>query len=203
MKRNTKGNKGVQLSLFDDMREATEKELIQELMNKPIVSEEWSGEYRLERLFNSLTPQRRRIAKAAVELYKRREIGRDKRKSIRSSEDIYKEMKPYLCDLQNEEFWIICLNQSCKVINKVRISVGGITQTAADIRLIIRKLVEVNATCFVAVHNHPSGNARPSGADNQLTERLKNAGNLFDIRMIDHIIITYNEYYSYNDEGLL
>lgn len=203
MKRNTKGNKGVQLSLFDDMREATEKELIQELTNKPIVSEEWSGEYRLERLFNSLTPQRRRIAKAAVELYKRREIGRDKRKSIRSSEDIYKEMKPYLCDLQNEEFWIICLNQSCKVINKVRISVGGITQTAADIRLIIRKLVEVNATCFVAVHNHPSGNARPSGADNQLTERLKNAGNLFDIRMIDHIIITYNEYYSYNDEGLL
>lgn len=203
MKRNTKGNKGVQLSLFDDMREATEKELIQELTNKPIVSEEWSGEYRLERLFNSLTPQRRRIAKAAVELYKRREIGRDKRKSIRSSEDIYKEMKPYLCDLQNEEFWIICLNQSCKVINKVRISVGGITQTAADIRLIIRKLVEVNATCFVAVHNHPSGNARPSGADNQLTERLKNAGNLLDIRIIDHVIVTYGGYYSYNDEGLL
>lgn len=203
MKRNTKGNKGVQLSLFDDMREATEKELISELTNKPIVSEEWSGEYRLERLFDSLTPQRRRIAKAAVELYKRREIGRDKRKSIRSSEDIYKEMKPYLCDLQNEEFWIICLNQSCKVMNKVRISVGGITQTAADIRLIMRELVEVNATCFVAVHNHPSGNARPSGADNQLTERLKNAGNLFDIRMIDHVIVTYGGYYSYDDEGLL
>lgn len=203
MKRNTKGNKGVQLSLFDDMREATEKELISELTNKPIVSEEWSGEYRLERLFNSLTPQRRRIAKAAVELYKRREMGRDKRKSIRSSEDIYKEMKPYLCDLQNEEFWIICLNQSCKVMNKVRISVGGITQTAADIRLIMWELVEVNATCFVAVHNHPSGNARPSGADNQLTERLKNAGNLFDIRMIDHVIVTYGGYYSYNDEGLL
>lgn len=203
MKRNTKGNKGVQLSLFDDMREATEKELISELTNKPIVSEEWSGEYRLERLFNSLTPQRRRIAKAAVELYKRREMGRDKRKSIRSSEDIYKEMKPYLCDLQNEEFWVICLNQSCKVMNKVRISVGGITQTAADIRLIMRELVVVNATCFVAVHNHPSGNARPSGADNQLTERLKNAGNLFDIRMIDHVIVTYGGYYSYNDEGLL
>lgn len=203
MKRNTKGNKGVQLSLFDDMREATEKELISELTNKPIVSEEWSGEYRLERLFNSLTPHRRRIAKAAVELYKRREIGRDKRKSVRSSEDIYKEMKPYLCDLQNEEFWIICLNQSCKVMNKVRISVGGITQTAADIRLIMRELVEVNATCFVAVHNHPSGNARPSGADNQLTERLKNAGNLFDIRMIDHVIVTYDGYYSYNDEGQL
>lgn len=203
MKRNTKGNKGVQLSLFDDMREATEKELIQELTNKPIVSEEWSGEYRLERLFNSLTPQRRRIAKAAVELYKRREIGRDKRKSIRSSEDIYKEMKPYLCDLQNEEFWIICLNHACKVMNKVRISVGGITQTAADIRLIMRELVEVNATCFVAVHNHPSGNVRPSGADNQLTEKLKNAGNLFDIRIIDHVIVTYGGYYSYNDEGLL
>jgi len=203
MKRNAKGNKGVQLSLFDDMREATEKELIQELTNKPIVSEEWSGEYRLEKLFNSLTPQRRRIAKAAVELYKRREINRDKRKSIRSSEDIYVEMKPYMVDLQNEEFWIICLNQANKIIEKVRISVGGITQTLADIRLIMRKLVEVNATCFAAVHNHPSGSKNPSQDDNRLTERLKDAGKLFDIRMLDHVIVTYGGYYSYNDEGVL
>lgn len=203
MKRSTKGNKGVQLSLFDDMRETTEIELISELTNKPVLSEDWTGEYRLEKLFNSLTPKRRRIAAAAVELYKRKEISRDKRKSIKSSEDIYVEMKPYMVDLQNEEFWIICLNQASRIIEKVRISVGGITQTSADIRLIMRKLVEVNATCFVAAHNHPSGHKNPSQDDNLLTERLKGASKLFDIRMLDHIIVTYDGYYSYNDEGVL
>lgn len=202
MKR-TKRNGGIQLSLFDDMREVTDNELICELANKPVVAEDWTGEYRLERLFNSLTPHRRRIAKAAVELYKRREIREDSRAQIRHSKDAYKEIQPYLCDLQNEEFWIICLNNASRVIDKVRISVGGITQTMADIRLIMRKLVEVNATCFIAVHNHPSGHVRPSVDDNRLTEKLKNAGNLFDIKLVDHLIIAQSKYYSYEDEGLL
>ena len=73
----------------------------------------------------------------------------------------------------------------------------------ADIRLIMRKLVEVNATCFVAVHNQPSGHVRPSVDDNRLTEKLKNAGNLFDIKLVDHLIIAQSKYYSYEDEGQL
>lgn len=82
--------------MFDDWREITDNELICELTNKPTVSEEWTGEYRLERLFNSLTPHRRRIAMAAVELYKRRNTARDKRKTIRNSRDVFDIMQPLL-----------------------------------------------------------------------------------------------------------
>lgn len=197
------GNAGIQLSLFDDMREVTDKELIGELTNKPVVSDEWTGEYRLERLFNSLTPHRRRIAMAAVELYKRKEVNRNRRKPVRNSGDVFNLMNPLVGDLPNEEFWIIPMTQSMTVIDKIRISVGGITQTLADIRLIMRKLVEANATCFVAVHNHPSGAVRPSTDDNRLTERIKNAAKLFDIVLSDHLIIGGSQYYSYNDEGML
>ena len=189
--------------MFDDMREVTDKELIGELTNKPVVSDEWTGEYRLERLFNSLTPHRRRIAMAAVELYKRKEVNRNRRKPVRNSGDVFNLMNPLVGDLPNEEFWIIPMTQSMTVIDKIRISVGGITQTLADIRLIMRKLVEANATCFVAVHNHPSGAVRPSTDDNRLTERIKNAAKLFDIVLSDHLIIGGSQYYSYNDEGML
>lgn len=202
MKR-TKANAGVQLSLFADMREMTEKQLISELTNTEIVSDEWSGEYRLERLFNSLTPQRRRVAMAAVELYKRKTVCRDKRKRIFTSMDIFNIMQPILCDLENEEFWVIALNQSNRVIDKIRISVGGMTQTAVDVRLVIRKLLEVGATAFAALHNHPSGNKLPSNEDRGITETLRNAGNLFNIKMLDHIIIAHESYYSFSDEGIM
>lgn len=203
MRRSTKGNRGVQLSLFEDMREKTTKELVCELTNKNVVAEDYVSEYYFEKLFNSLTPQRRRIAAAAVELYKRREVNKDKRKSIRSSVDACEEMKPLLCDLQSEEFWVICLNQAAKVINKVRISLGGIDQTIADVRLIMKELIKVNACAFIAVHNHPSGSPRPSMQDKGLTEMLKNAGKLMNIKLQDHIIIAHNNYYSFNDEGTL
>lgn len=200
MKR-TKANAGVQLSLFADMREMTEKQLISELTNTEIVSDEWSGEYRLERLFNSLTPQRRRVAMAAVELYKRRTVCRDKRKRISTSTDIFAEMKPLLCDLENEEFWVIALNHGNRIIDKIRVSVGGITQTAVDVRLVMRKLLEAGATAFAALHNHPSGNKLPSNEDRKITETLRNAGKLFNITMLDHLIIAHNSYYSFCDEG--
>lgn len=203
MKRNVKENKGVQFSLFEDMREKTTEELVCELTNKNVVAEDCISEYYFEKLFNSLTPQRRRIAAAAVELYKRREVSRDKRKSIRSSVDACEEMKPLLCDLQSEEFWVICLNQAAKMINKVRISLGGIDQTIADVRLIMKELIKVNACAFIAVHNHPSGNPRPSTQDRGLTEMLKDAGKLMNIKLQDHIIIAHNNYYSFNDEGAL
>lgn len=194
-------------TLFDnDCRYMSDSELIYEISNnRQIVSDiERSNEViDLEKLFSSLTPGRRRVAVAAVEIYKRQQSQQVERREIFGSADIYKLMGPLIGDLPNEEFWVISLNQSAKLIKKVRISVGGITQTSADIRLIMRVLIDTRATQFAAVHNHPSGNIRPSNEDKKLTEQLKKAAGLFNIRMIDHVIITNGGYYSFGDEGLI
>ena len=179
-------------TLFDSpCRYMSDSELLYEISNnRQIVSDiERSNEViDLEKLFSSLTP-------GAVEIYKRQQSQQVERREIFGSTDIYELMGPLIGDLPNEEFWVISLNQSAKLIKKVRISVGGITQTSADIRLIMR--------VFAAVHNHPSGNIRPSNEDKKLTEQLKKAAGLFNIRMIDHVIITNGGYYSFGDEGLI
>ena len=182
----------------------SDSELLYEISNnRQIVSDiERSNEViDLEKLFSSLTPGRRRVAVAAVEIYKRQQSQQVERREIFGSADIYKLMGPLIGDLPNEEFWVISLNQSAKLIKKVRISVGGITQTSADIRLIMRVLIDTGATQFAAVHNHPSGNIRPSNEDKRLTEQLKKAAGLLNIRMIDHVIITNGGYYSVGDEA--
>lgn len=194
-------------TLFDSpCRYMSDSELLYEISNnRQIVSDiERSNEViDLEKLFSSLTPGRRRVAVAAVEIYKRQQSQQVERREIFGSVDIYKLMGPLIGDLPNEEFWVISLNQSAKLIKKVRISVGGITQTSADIRLIMRVLIDTRATQFAAVHNHPSGNIRPSNEDKKLTEQLKKAAGLLNIRMIDHVIITNGGYYSFGDEGLI
>ena len=194
-------------TLFDSpCRYMSDSELLYEISNnRQIVSDiERSNEViDLEKLFSSLTPGRRRVAVAAVEIYKRQQSQQVERREIFGSADIYKLMGPLIGDLPNEEFWVISLNQSAKLIKKVRISVGGITQTSADIRLIMRVLIDTGATQFAAVHNQPSGNIRPSNEDKRLTEQLKKAAGLLNIRMIDHVIITNGGYYSFGDEGLI
>lgn len=194
-------------TLFDSpCRYMSDSELLYEISNnRQIVSDiERSNEViDLEKLFSSLTPGRRRVAVAAVEIYKRQQSQQVERREIFGSADIYKLMGPLIGDLPNEEFWVISLNQSAKLIKKVRISVGGITQTSADIRLIMRVLIDTGAVQFAAVHNHPSGNIRPSNEDKRLTEQLKKAAGLLNIRMIDHVIITNGGYYSFGDEGLI
>ena len=194
------------LTFDSPCRYMSDSELLYEISNnRQIVSDiERSNEViDLEKLFSSLTPGRRRVAVAAVEIYKRQQSQQVERREIFGSADIYKLMGPLIGDLPNEEFWVISLNQSAKLIKKVRISVGGITQTSADIRLIMRVLIDTGATQFAAVHNHPSGNIRPSNEDKRLTEQLKKAAGLLNIRMIDHVIITNGGYYSFGDEGLI
>jgi DNA repair protein RadC len=184
----------------------SDSELIYEITNsRQIVSdvERDSGEIDLDKLFASLTPGRKKVAIAAVEMYKRQQSLQVERRQIFSSKDIYELMQPLIGDLHNEEFWVVSINQSAKVIKKVRISIGGINQTSADIRLIMRVLIETGAVQFTAVHNHPSGNSRPSNEDKRLTEQLKKAAALFNIRMMDHVIITDNGYYSFCDEGMI
>lgn len=195
--------KGIQLSLFkSDCRDRSDRELIAELTTKPAeVSEDWEYSYSMERLFNHLTPQRRRIAVAAIELYRRREGRRNKSQCITCSKDIFNAMQTVVGDLEVEEFWILPLSQSMRLIQPIRISIGGIASTIADIRVVFRKLVEVGATAFAAVHNHPSGRVLPSVDDDRLTQNLAQAAEVMKLHLIDHVIIGGGSYYSYMDEG--
>jgi DNA repair protein RadC len=141
---------------------------------------------------------------AALELGRRRkETETVERKKIGSSKDAYQLMYESLVDLPHEEFWVIFLNRANQVIKKDRISIGGITGTVADVRMIFKMAIE-NLSCgIILVHNHPSGNTEPSNADTLLTNKLKEGGKLLDIPVLDHLIFTDNSYFSFADEGLI
>lgn len=154
--------------------------------------------------FKGLGPAKSLTILAALELGKRRKLEeRPERARIASSADIYELFHPLLCDLPTEEFWVLLLNQAGKVIEKVRISRGGIDQTTADVRSILREALMARATQIALVHNHPSGNTRPSNDDRRLTEQVRQAAHVMSIRLIDHLIVTDGAYFSFNDEGLL
>ena len=110
---------------------------------------------------------------------------------------------PYVAHLEVEEFWVLPLSQAMRVMQPVRIASGGIDTTVADVRTIMRKLLEVGATNFAIVHNHPSGCVIPSNADKKLTGAVRDAAKLFNIRLVDHVIIGSGSYYSFADEGLM
>lgn len=194
-------------TLFDnDCRYMSDSELIYEISNnRQIVSdiERNSTEIDLDKLFASLTPGRKKVAIAAVEMYKRQQSQQVERRQIRMSKDIYELMQPLIGSLKNEEFWVVAMNQASRIIKKVQVSVGAIDQTTADIRLIIRVLLDAGATQFAAVHNHPSGNTKPSREDERLTNNLKKAAEIFNIRMMDHVIVSDKTYFSFCDEGLI
>ena len=194
-------------TLFDnDCRYMSDRELIYEITNtRQIVSdiERNTGEVDLDKLFAALTPGRKRVAIAAVEMYKRQQSKQVERRQIFSSKDIYELMQPLIGGLRNEEFWIVAINNASRMIKKVQVSVGGIDQTSADVRIIMRVLIDTGASQFAAVHNHPSGNPKPSNDDRRLTEQLKKAAEIFNIRMMDHVIVTDGGYYSFCDEGTL
>ena len=108
-----------------------------------------------------------------------------------------------LSDLISEEFWIIYLNNSNKVIQKNQLSKGGITGTLVDVRLVMKMAIEVGAVGLILAHNHPSGSLKPSEADKQITQKLKQAADSLDIKVIDHLIITEKTYFSFADESLI
>lgn len=141
---------------------------------------------------------------AALELGRRRR-GADalERKKITSSVSVFELMQPVIGDLAHEEFWIVYLNNSNKVIQKNQLSKGGITGTLVDVRLALKTALEVSATAIILVHNHPSGTLKPSQADKDLTTKLKTAGQSLDIKVLDHLIITENAYFSFADENLI
>ena len=207
MKRRTTSRKAeaLQLSLFeDDLRSYTDREVWAELTpHVEEVADDWEGGYRLETLFNRLTPHRRKIAYAAIELYRRKEVRDRHRPQLTDSVQVYELMRPLIGSLGVEEFWAIGLNQAMKVIGRKRISAGGISMTAVDVRTIALQLIEWQATACIVCHNHPSGHPRPSAEDNRVTQSLRGALQLLNIRLQDHVIITADAYYSYNEEGKL
>ena len=141
---------------------------------------------------------------AAMELGRRRrgEEALHKMK-ITSSISVFELMQPVLGDLPHEEFWIIYLNNSNKVIQKQQLSKGGITGTLVDVRLVLKMALELGATGIILAHNHPSGTLKPSEADKQITQKLKHAGESLDIKVLDHLIITEKAYFSFADENML
>lgn len=154
--------------------------------------------------FKGLGPAKSITIMAALELGKRRKLQEHpERTTIRSSKDIYEIFHPLLCDLAHEEFWILLLNQASRVIDKVRISRGGLDQTTADVRSILREALLQRATQISLIHNHPSGNPHPSTNDRQLTQLVQKGAQTMNIRLIDHVIITDGKYYSFNDEGAI
>ncbi|MCU7616476.1 DNA repair protein RadC [Chryseobacterium sp. PBS4-4] len=122
---------------------------------------------------------------------------------ISSSNDAYQILKLHLADLRTEEFWAVFLNQSNKVIHIAQLTQGGINQSIVDIRIVFKTALDHFATGIIISHNHPSGNLKPSAEDIQITKTIKEAGNLMNVQLLDHLIITQNSYLSFADEGLL
>lgn len=134
---------------------------------------------------------RRRRAEESLELHK-----------ITSSKAVFEIMQPIIGELPHEEFWVLYLNNSNKVIHKSQLSKGGITGTIVDVRLIFKTALEHNATSVILCHNHPSGKLLASDADKDITKKLKLAGDQLDVKVLDHVIITEAGYLSFQDEGI-
>jgi len=139
---------------------------------------------------------------AALELGKRRKAEDiHKRKKISCSLDIYNYFYPLLCDLPHEEFWALFLNRSNRIIDKFKISQGGITETVVDGKLIYKEALAHLASFVVLCHNHPSGSSMPSSHDNTITQRIKKGLEAVEVHLLDHIILSDGTYYSFADEG--
>ena len=140
----------------------------------------------------------------ALELGKRRHFEIVEQKPIiRGSKEVFQIMLPIIGELQHEEFWVLYLNNSNTVVAKEQSSKGGLTATIVDIRLLFKRALELASVAIIVCHNHPSGKLQPSKADKDLTQKIKNAGVTLDVKILDHLIITEKNYFSFADEGIL
>ncbi|MBP6146973.1 MAG: DNA repair protein RadC [Flavobacterium sp.] len=174
------------LASVDNNLNALGKVSISQLMNFKGI-----GEAKAISIIAALELGRRRRAEEVVEL-----------KKVTSSKVIFEIMQPIIGELPHEEFWIIYLNNSNKVISKSQLSKGGITGTLVDVRIVFKTALEMGATALILCHNHPSGTLIPSDADKQITKKLKLAGESLEIKVLDHLIVTETSYFSFADEGI-
>ena len=125
------------------------------------------------------------------------------RQQITSSKDAFDILQPHLSDLSTEEFWVIFLNHQNKILYKTCLFRGGIASSVADVRVVFKTALEHFSTQIIVAHNHPAGSLKPSKEDINITQKIKEAGKLLDIDLLDHLILTQNKYYSFKDEGIL
>ena len=141
---------------------------------------------------------------AAMELGRRRAgIHQTEKIPVKSSETVFNIFHPLLGDLDHEEFWLLMLNRANKVLGRFKVSQGGLSGTVIDTRIILKKALDNLASSIIVCHNHPSGNNQPSDADVKITEKLKKAAEMLEIKMLDHVIIADKSYFSFADEGLI
>ena len=154
--------------------------------------------------YNGVGPAKAITILAACELGKRRQMGSaEERPELTSATRIYNYMRPLLQDKDVEEFWVLFLNQGNRLIKRQCIAHGGISEVSVDIRIIIRDAVLCNATILVVCHNHPSGSIRPSRQDDALTQSIQKACALMRLHLMDHVIVTDGQYFSYHEAGKL
>lgn len=146
----------------------------------------------------------------AVAIVAALELGRRRREAeaatitkIKSSQSVFDLMQPVIGELPHEEFWVLYLNNANKIVFKAQLSKGGLTGTVVDVRIAFRPAFEYGATGIILCHNHPSGTLTPSDADRQITRKLRLAGENLDIKILDHLIVTEKNYFSFADEGIL
>ncbi len=153
---------------------------------------------------NGMGPVKAITIVAALELGRRRKSSEIREKiRISGSQDVYALFQPLIADLPHEEFWVLLLNRSNRVIDNIRISQGGISGTVIDIRLILKNALDRLASSMILCHNHPSGNLKPSEADIKITTKISDASRNMDIQLLDHLIIADNSYFSFSDEGMI
>lgn len=141
---------------------------------------------------------------AALELGRRRkESDPIKRVKVTKSSVVFDYMREVMDDLPHEEFWVLLLNRGNHILEKVNISKGGVSQTVVDAKIVFKMAIDKLASSIILCHNHPSGNLKPSEADKQLTKKIKEAGIILDLPILDHLIFADNKYLSFADEGLL
>lgn len=187
-------------TIYDnDLRSLSDNELIYNISNKQVENEQPS----FDEFINSLTPSKKKFAMNVIELFRRNIERKSEQTAITCASAIYNLIKPNIYGLTHEEFWVVFINQGCKPIKVERVSKGGLTSTVADIRLILKSAFLCNATCVALCHNHPSGNIRPSLEDDRVTSKMKEAFKTCDIRLLDHVIVSDDNFYSYSDEGRL
>jgi len=154
--------------------------------------------------FNGIGEAKALTIIAAAEIGKRRMMEDSRQmEQLRSGADVLKYMQPIIQDLTHEESWAMLLNNNSRLLHVAHLSSGGLAETTVDVRMLLKEALLHNATSFILVHNHPSGNLRPSRYDEELTQKVKKAGQAVNIRMIDHVIVAEHDYYSFAENGKL
>lgn len=185
-----------------DYRLMDNLELVKILVNEVQENSTTYGEEcNFEEILNKMTPSNRLLVQAGVELYRRCNAKKHVKPIIKCSTDIFDYMQPILGDNKTEECWAIFMNQASRVIKRIRISIGGYTSCSVDVRVILKEAILSEASAFIICHNHPSCNKIPSSNDDKLTQSVYTASKTLNIRMLDHIIICSDNFYSYADEG--